>query len=223
MHPERPRGGVRQDKGVLTNALSDSQEPAPLEKGGRAHFVNKDSPRSQNAPRIHSLSNARVKLVHTTFWLHPLVRAELERIAQCESLTLSQVGATGLDQWVRGRLHAQHEAVLYPVLRQLVRDELRAFGNRIIFFLMRIAFAAEQSRILITNVLHKLTIQMGLPIDNFNKLVDSSNKMARRNIIAHSPEIKRLCEEWEASRGDEKEDDKTNSNGKEKKNTNGSC
>jgi hypothetical protein len=223
MHPERPRGGVRQDKGVLTNALSASQEPAPLEKGGRAHFVNKDSPRSQNAPRIHSLSNARVKLVHTTFWLHPLVRAELERIAQCESLTLSQVGATGLDQWVRGRLHAQHEAVLYPVLRQLVRDELRAFGNRIIFFLMRIAFAAEQSRILITNVLHKLTIQMGLPIDNFNKLVDSSNKMARRNIIAHSPEIKRLCEEWEASRGDEKEDDKTNSNGKEKKNTNGSC
>jgi hypothetical protein len=222
-HPERPRRGVRQDKGVLTNALSASQEPAPLEKGGRAHIVNKDSPRSQNAPRLQTLSNARVKLVHTTFWLHPLVRAELERIAECERLTLSQVGATGLDQWVRGRLHAQHEAVLYPVLRQLIRDELRAFGNRIIFFLIRIAFAAEQARILITNVLYKITMQMGLPIDNFNKLVDSSNKMARRNIITHAPEIKSLMQEWEASHEDKKQDDRTNSSGKEKKNTNGSC
>jgi hypothetical protein len=75
-HVERPRGGVGQDKGVLTNALLASQEPAPLEKAGRAHVVNKDSPRSQNTPRANSLSNARVKLVHTTFWLHPLVRAD---------------------------------------------------------------------------------------------------------------------------------------------------
>jgi hypothetical protein len=180
--------------------------------------VNKDIPRSQNAPRLQTLSNARMKLVHTTFWLHPLVRSELERIAECERLTLSQVGATGLDQWVRGRLHDQHESLLYPVLRQLIRDELRAFGNRIVFFLIRIAFAAEQSRILITNVLHKLTIQMGLPIDKFNEMVDKSNKMARRNIIARSPEIKTLMKEWEASHEDEKEEDKTNANGKEKKN-----
>jgi protein-disulfide isomerase-like protein with CxxC motif len=147
----------------------------------------------------------------------PLLKAEIQRIAEAEGLSVSQVGATGLGEWVHQRLHDHHEALLYPVLRQLIRDELRAFGNRIVFFLIRIAFAAEQSRILITNVLHKLTIQMGVPIDKFNELVDKSNKMARRNIIARSPEIKKLMQEWEASRDDEKEDDKTNSSGKEKK------
>ena len=148
-----------------------------------------------------------------------LLKAELQRIAAEEGLSLSQVGATGLGEWVHQRLHDHHEALLYPVLRQLIRDELRAFGNRIIFFLMRIAFAAEQSRILITNVLHKMIIQMGLPIDKFNALVDQSNKMARRNIITHAPEIKRLMEEWEASHEDDKQNDKTNSDGKEKKYT----
>jgi hypothetical protein len=169
--------------------------------------VNKDSPRSQNAPRPQTLSNARMKLVHTTFWLHPLVRAELERIAECERLTLSQVGATGLDAWVRHRLHDQHEALLYPVLRQLIRDELRAFGNRIVFFLMRIAFAAEQTRILVTNILDRMLKKDGVKPEIFNSLVDQSNKMAKRNIIKNSPELKSLIEEWEGSFSGEQQEE----------------
>lgn len=155
-----------------------------------------------------------MKLIHTSFWLPPWLREEIERIAACEHLPLSQVGAIGLGEWVRERLHKQHEDTLYPVLRQLIRDELRAFGNRIIFFLMRIAFAAEQSRILITNVLHKICMQMGLPIDKFNKLVDESNKKARRNIIAGSPQIKSLMEEWQQSSADQENNHETQ--GKEK-------
>ena len=158
-----------------------------------------------------------MKLIHTSFWLPPWLREELQRIAACQHLPLSQVGAIGLGEWARQRLHKQHEDTLYPVLRQLIRDELNTFGNRIIFFLMRIAFAAEQSRILITNVLHKMLIQMGLPIDKFNEIVDQSNKMARRNIITRAPEIKKLMEEWQASHGDDKHDDKGDSNGKENK------
>jgi hypothetical protein len=92
--------------------------------------VNKDSPRSQNATRLQNVSGSRLKLIHTTTWLPPAIREEIERIADCEKLPVSQVCAIGLGQWVRQRLHDQHEETLYPVLRQLIRDELRAFGSR---------------------------------------------------------------------------------------------
>jgi hypothetical protein len=209
---QRPRGGVRQDKVVLTNALSASQQPAPLTKGGRAHIVNKDSPRSQNATRLQNVSGSRLKLIHTTTWLPPAIRAEIERIAGCEKLAVSQVCAIGLGQWVRQRLHDQHEETLYPVLRQLIRDELRSFGNRLVF-LMRIAFAAEQTRILTTNLLNRYLKHQGVPDETFNSLVDKSNKMAKRNIIARTPELKSLMEEWWAYLPDDTE----NNNREEKK------
>jgi len=38
----------------------------------------------------------------------------------------------------------------------MFREELQAFGHRIVFFLLRIAFSAEQARILVTNSLKVL-------------------------------------------------------------------
>jgi hypothetical protein len=124
-------------------------------------------------------------------------------------LSLSQVGKTGLGQWAHQRLHDQHEALLYPVIRQLIRDELRAFGNRIAFFLMRIAFAAEQTRILVTNILDRMLKTSGVEPQIFNSLVDQSSKMARRNIIARSPQIKSLMDEWFASLPDDQAETKS--------------
>lgn len=198
-HGQRPEEGVRQDKGFLTKALSASQEPAPLEKGQGAHFVNKDSPRSQNAPFSTPPRAGRVKLVHTTIWLHPAVRAELERFAARENLSLSQVGAAACEEWVRQTIHKQFASLLQPIMRQIVREELTAFGNRIVFFLMRIAFAAEQARILVTNILSRLLKHLGAPDSTFQNLVDQSSKMAQRNIITKSPQLKSLMQEWEGS------------------------
>jgi hypothetical protein len=158
------------------------------------------------------VSGSRLKLIHTTTWLPPAIRAEIERIADCEKLAVSQVCAIGLGQWVRQRLHDQHEETLYPVLRQLIRDELRSFGNRLVF-LMRIAFAAEQTRILTTNLLNRYLKHQGVPDETFNSLVDKSNKMAKRNIIARTPELKSLMEEWWAYLPDDTE----NNNREEKK------
>jgi hypothetical protein len=196
-----------QDKGVLTNDRVASSQPASLRNGSR----------SPGTPTKNVCSQIKFVHKHTTVPLplhvDPLLKAEIQRIAEAEGLSVSQVGATGLGEWVHQRLHDQHEALAYPVLRQLIRDELRAFGNRIIFFLMRIAFAAEQSRILITNVLHKICMQMGLPIDKFNNLLDESRNKARRNIIAGSPQIKSLMEEWKQSSTDEENTHETKGKG----------
>jgi len=189
---------VWQDKGVLTKALSASTEPAPLSNGSRAvAFSNNKIARTQ-------YTNGRVKLVHTTIWLHPLVRAELERIAERELLSLSQVGATACEEWVRYNIHRQQESVIITKLRQVMREELQTFGNRIVFFLMKIAFPAEQARILITNVLKWVVKLAGLDLKAYYNMVDESSSMARKNIIAKSPQIKGLMEKWEGMFTDDK-------------------
>ncbi len=208
-HPsnlKRPLGGVRQDKGGAKSARLRLRQPSPIKNHHRAELLNTDRDRSQNT------FNTKFLAVKATTWLNPRVKAELERRAELTGLSLSKVMATGLEEWVQWKLHAQHEALLYPIIRQIIREELRAFGDRIVFFLMRIAFAAEQSRILITNVLHRILRREGVPETTFTNLVDQSNKMARRNIITKTPQIKSLIEEWNGSWKDEtKEEDETGS------------
>jgi hypothetical protein len=189
---------VWQDKGVLTKALSASTEPAPLSKGSRAvAFSNNKIARTQ-------YTTGRVKLVHTTIWLHPLVRAELERIAERELLSLSQVGATACEEWVRYDIHRQQESVIITKLRQVMREELQIFGNRIVFFLMKIAFSAEQARILTTNVLKWVAKLAGLNLKAYYKMVDDSSDLAKKNIIDKAPQIKDLMEKWEGMFTDDK-------------------
>ena len=147
--------------------------------------------------RANKTIPAKVKLVHTTLHLHPLVRAELERRAATECLSVSRVGATLLETAIRQDIHSQYNSLLQPMLRQIIREELRAFGNRIVFFLMRIAFSAEQARILIANVLHHILKREGVPEEDFHEVVDKSNKLARRNIIQKTPQLKTLLKEWE--------------------------
>jgi hypothetical protein len=137
--------------------------------------------------------------VKVSLWVKPVVKAELKRLAGMHGLSLSKTGAAGLEEWVHQQIHAQHEALLYPIIRQIIREELRTFGNRLVFFLMRIAFAAEQSRILITNVLDRILRREGVPVQTFTNLVDQSNKMARRNIIHKTPQLQTLLDEWEGS------------------------
>jgi hypothetical protein len=55
-----------------------------------------------------------------------------------------------------------------------------------------------QTRILVTNILDRMLKNDGVKPEIFNSLVDKSNKMAKRNIIARTPELKSLIEEFQA-------------------------
>jgi hypothetical protein len=192
---------VRQDKGSPKFARIASIQPDPMKKDTRAHSLNTNRDRSQFT------STRKWKAVKATTWLHPLVKAELERKAKLTELSLSKVMAVALEEWVQKDIHTQQDALLYPMIRQIIREEHRAFGNRIVFFLMRIAFASEQSRILITTVLDWILRREKVPEDTLTTLVDQSNTMARRNIIQKTPQIKTLLEEWEYSFHDSGEED----------------
>jgi hypothetical protein len=85
--------------------------------------------------------------------------------------------------------------------------------NRIVFFLMRIAFASEQARILISNVLKWVLTLAGVDQKSYYTMVDDSNKMAKRNIITKTPQLKSLLEEWENSFIDPREEETHKANG----------
>jgi hypothetical protein len=180
----------------------------PMQTSAPTTNVFVPNKRNFRAPSEGKRSSKR-QTVKLTVWMKQPVYEEIQRIASHTHLSLSKIGATALEEWVHQRIHTQHETLLYPIIRQIIREELRTFGNRVVFFLMRIAFAAEQSRILITNILDRVLRLVHAPEQTFTSLVDQSNKMAQRNIINKSPQIKSLIDEWEGSFPERREEGRT--------------
>jgi hypothetical protein len=163
-----------------------------LVKGGGARAVQTKTARTQKP------NTTRAKRIHTTFHLEPGVRAELARIARQTGLSFSEVGNLACRYYVTATIERQHAEALRDVMRQIIREELQAFGHRLVYFFMRIAFSAEQGKLLITNVLKFVLKLAGLDQKTYVTLVDESAKLARRNILANTPQFKDLLAEWEA-------------------------
>lgn len=189
----QPQSGVGQDNPAPPPARTATPQPASLKKDMRSPLLDTRLARSQKHP------DPKRKTVQLALWVQPGVKSELQRIAQIEGISLSATGAALLEQAIRQNIHGQYSALLQPMIEQTVRRELRSFGNRLVFFLMRIAYASEQSRILITNILDRILRREGVTTETFTNLVDKSNKLARRNIIHKSPQLQSLLEEWERS------------------------
>ncbi|HVI80577.1 MAG TPA: hypothetical protein VM715_20980, partial [Candidatus Acidoferrum sp.] len=120
---------VWQDKGAAHNARAVPVQPDPLAKGPGAHALNTIEVRSQKG------DPSRFKLVHQTLHIHPLVKAELARKSAETGESISAIGAQALYEWATSSVDRQHATTLRVELRQIFREELAAFGHRIVFFL----------------------------------------------------------------------------------------
>jgi hypothetical protein len=125
---ERGDAAVRQDKGVLTNAPRRTKQPAPLGTASR--------PPASDTKVVRANKNipAKVKLVHTTLHLHPLVRAELERRDYSRS-TYFQLLGKRTPHWVTlppdGSVRAEEFPLQRPDPGELTTDSP---GNNAICF-----------------------------------------------------------------------------------------
>jgi hypothetical protein len=189
MADQRPLRGVVQEKGLLTQALKSSGQPGAVANGQSPESV------CSNCHRSQSRYMSKVKLVHSTIWLDPRVRAEMERIARAEGITFSEVGARACAAWVRYTIQHQQEALFEPRLRHMMREEIQALGERIVFFEMRNAFASEQTRILTIDLYKRQLKHEGVSQERFYELLDDSDKMAQKNITQHSPKFKTMLAE----------------------------
>jgi hypothetical protein len=121
----------------------------------------------------------------------------MEWQAKEEGISFSEVGAKACAAWVRYTIQKQQDELFEPRLRHMMREEIQALGERLVFFEMRNAFASEQTRILTTDLYKRQLQKEGVTKEKFYELMDASDAMARKNITQKSPKFQGILAEWE--------------------------
>lgn len=198
---EKARAGgyaeVRQDKGHFANAPQVAGEPAPFSNDEGARALNTKAIRAQKS------NTGRTKLIHSTVHYEPGVRAELERIAKKRGLSFSEVCNAAGRFYIDADMEKQQAETLRDVVRQIIREELTVFGDRIVKWLMRIALAAEWAKLLAINILKFVLRLARLDEKTYLTLVNESGQQARRNVLSDTPQYKDLLAKWEGTDGKE--------------------
>ncbi len=185
---QQPQGGVWQDNPTLPTARTASPQPAPRKNPMRPQQMNTHSARSQKRP------TAKRKTVHLTLWVKPVVKTELERIAASEGLSVSSAGGALLEQALQQHIDMQYHALLQPMIEQAIAKHMRSYSSRIALLLVRVAFASEQTRGIVTNILGR---QPGVTPDVLTTILDGSSKTAKGNITRMTPQLSELLTEVE--------------------------
>jgi hypothetical protein len=194
----QPNLGVGQDKGASKRARIATYQPAPRGRLSRPQGLNNDTPRSQNEP------TPKRKTIHLTLWVKPVVKTEVKRLAEQEGLSISSVGAAFLEKAMQTKLDMQYGALLQPIITEAITKQMRSMSTRLAFLLVRVAFASEQTRSLVTNVLGR---QQGVTPSVLNGILDGSSKAAKGKITHRTPQLDQLIAEVE--RWFQEEDGKT--------------
>jgi hypothetical protein len=105
------------------------------------------------AIREQKTKTGRTKLIHSTVHYEPRVREGLEQLAAKKGLSFSEVCNAAGRCFIDAEIEKQHAETLRDVVRQIIREELRVFGDRIVKWLMRIALASEWAKLLAINSL----------------------------------------------------------------------
>ncbi len=177
--------GVWQDNPAPPRERTASPQPASVQKDTRSRQKETKTTRSQNRP------TSKQKLVPLQVWAHPLVKAEIQRIAEREGLSTSKVGSAFLEKAIQQNLHSQHTTLLDTVIEKAIGKHMRAYSNRLAVLLVRSLFNAEQTRSFAVNILGR---QPGMTDEKLNDIKKGANNTARANITRITPQLQTLLE-----------------------------
>jgi hypothetical protein len=200
----KTHGDVRQDNAAQFAARAASVQPVPSEQMRCAVSEGTIFARSQMRP------NTGQKLERVVAYIPCELKAELQRLADQggkagEELSLSAVICAFLQKQSQGNIDMQYGALLGPTIRHIHREELRSMRKFFTLLLVRIAFATEQTRSMVTNILNR---QPGMTDEVFKDIVRESARSAKKNIIRKTPQIIDLIdtvERWMAGETMEQE------------------
>src|SRR5207249_12167716 len=113
------------------------------------HQTHTNYSRSQTRPTYSRQTR------HTTLHLKPRVRAELERVADMEGLSVSATGAAIIEKWLVQNIQTQYATLLETIIDKSIGKHMRSYSTRLAVLLVRCAFASEQTRGLATNILSR--------------------------------------------------------------------
>ena len=135
-------------------------------------------------------------------WVSPSVKAEIQRLAAGNGLSVSKLSGTLLVEAIRQQLHIQHAVLLQPIIEQTIRKQMRMIATRLTWLLGRVAFDAGQTRSLVTNILGR---QPGVTQPVLEQILDGSSKTAKSNLMSRTPQLAALLEAVEKWMGEEEE------------------
>ena len=127
-------------------------------------------------------------------WVKPAIKAELQRLAGRDGLSLSQTCAALLEEAIRQKLHVQHAVLLQPIIETTIRKAVSRNFSRFVLLLMRIAFEEGQTRRIVANILGR---QPGVTPAVLEHILDTSSEQARKNTFRKTPQLVSLIEEFE--------------------------
>jgi hypothetical protein len=178
-------GDVRQDKARKNSARIGTRQPAPHDNPMRAHSLNSKATRSTNRP------TPKRQTVQLTLWVDPIVKRELQRVAELEGLTVSKTGAALLKQALQNNVDMHYSELLTPIIETAIDNRMRARDTRLAWLLVRVAFDTGQTRSLVTNILGR---QQGMTEERLKTILAMSQRTAKGNITRKSPQLTELME-----------------------------
>ena len=189
---------VRQDRARFASARLASQQPAAVTKPQRARQVNTAATRSQNHPTRNQ------KAVQITLWVKPIVKAELQRLAEQNGLHLSPTGAALLERAVQQNVDMQYGALLEPIIKQVITREMKWRDQ----LNVRNTYYTAQIRYLVSNI---LDLMPGMTDEMRTAIIRKSEERAKDAITTLSPQIADLIKAFEKLQ--EEEEEKANGGG----------
>ncbi len=198
---ETLNAAVVQDKARISSARTGTRQPAPHENPIRAHSLNTGAARSKNTPI------PKRQTVQLTLWVDPIVKRELQRVAEQEGVTVSKTGAAFLKQALQNNVNMQYRELLTPIIETAIDKRMRARDARLAWLLVRVAFDTGQTRSLVANILGR---QQGMTEDVLKNILAMSQRTAKGNITRKTPQIAELMEAVEKWLAEDEEKEPSN-------------
>ncbi len=139
-------------------------------------------------PRQHSRTRQTVKV---TLWVKPMVKAELQRRADREGLSLSATGAAFLEKALQSAIDMQYGSLLEPIIERTITKHLRSRDNRIVFLLARSAFESGMTKALAVFILK----QAGVDQTRLKAMLDESSRKTRSTLLRRTPQLETVLAE----------------------------
>ena len=136
--------------------------------------------------------------VFTTVSTNPIVKAEIQRIATREGVSVSAVGAAFLEKALQQNVDLAYGALLRPIIEDAIKANLHSMSTRLALLLVRNAFASEQTRSLVTNILRRQPRkkpEQSISPDVLNDILDRSAEAAKAKITLKTPDLEKLITE----------------------------
>jgi hypothetical protein len=180
---KRGDASVRQDKARIASARTATRQPAVVNSSPRA------KPLRPNGTRTPNGNVAKSSTVHLDLWVNPIVKAELQRIAEREGLSMSATGAALLEAAIRQKLNIQHDVLLQPIIKTAIHEAMQGISNRLAFLLARSAFSSEQTRTIAANILGR---QDDMTEEKLKNILAMTKRAAQGNLTRRNPELEEL-------------------------------